>query len=180
MPTPRTRWYHVTWNTLSSWLPGDERGFRNRHHRIHSSGDYKHRPPKSEHAGLRIYNEKRAAPPVFIAPTVRARIFEAILEFMNRRGIQILCISVSDQHVHILVKLDVSRAEVMTFIGKCKNIVSTQVRDAMPGSIWSRGCNPKPIRDRSHQLNVFNYITKKQENGAWIWDFQRGGRVMKK
>jgi hypothetical protein len=44
--TPGNKWRHVIIKTRSSWLHGDERGFRDRGHRIHSSGDYKHGPPK--------------------------------------------------------------------------------------------------------------------------------------
>jgi hypothetical protein len=53
------RWRMITISTKRSWLPGDQRGFRNRQHRIHSSGDYKNPPPRWEHEGLRRYNEKR-------------------------------------------------------------------------------------------------------------------------
>ncbi|HSZ58001.1 MAG TPA: hypothetical protein VK797_20225 [Tepidisphaeraceae bacterium] len=35
MPAPGKKWRHVIINTRSSWLHGDERGFRNRGHRIH-------------------------------------------------------------------------------------------------------------------------------------------------
>ncbi len=37
---------HVMFSTRGHWLPVDPRGFRNRDHRIHSSGDYTH-PPRA-------------------------------------------------------------------------------------------------------------------------------------
>ena len=44
MATAWNRWYHVTCNTYGTWLRGDPRGWRERHHRRHVEGDYKHRP----------------------------------------------------------------------------------------------------------------------------------------
>ena len=37
-------WYHVTANTYGTWLRGDPRGWRERHHRKHVEGDYQTRP----------------------------------------------------------------------------------------------------------------------------------------
>ena len=37
-------WYHVVLSTYGSWLYGDKRGFRTRHHREHVDGDYKNPP----------------------------------------------------------------------------------------------------------------------------------------
>src|SRR5437868_3666075 len=42
---PWNNWYHVMCHTYGTWLPGDPRGFRTRHHREHCDGDYKN-PPK--------------------------------------------------------------------------------------------------------------------------------------
>src|SRR5947207_10093448 len=58
-----TAWIHVVVGTYRSWDFGDERGFRSRKHRIHSSGDYKNPPPKREHEGLRkrFKAQRRAA-----------------------------------------------------------------------------------------------------------------------
>src|SRR5256885_771098 len=48
---PWNDWYHCTAHTYGSWLRGDPRGWRSRHHREHVEGDYKHLPPKG------IYDE---------------------------------------------------------------------------------------------------------------------------
>jgi hypothetical protein len=57
MPLRGKAWWHVQIGTYCAWLPGDKRGFRNRDHRIDSTGDYRDPPPPDEHAGLREYNE---------------------------------------------------------------------------------------------------------------------------
>ena len=38
---PWNDWYHCTTHTYGSWLRGDRRGWRARHHREHVQGDYK-------------------------------------------------------------------------------------------------------------------------------------------
>jgi hypothetical protein len=38
-------WYHVVVHVYGSWLRGDPRGWRARHHREHVDGDYKNPPP---------------------------------------------------------------------------------------------------------------------------------------
>jgi hypothetical protein len=65
IPNIPLRWRHIVCNTKCSWLPGDDRGFRSREHRIHSSGDYKNPPPKNEHEGLRRYQEEKSGETVF-------------------------------------------------------------------------------------------------------------------
>ena len=39
------KWFHFMTSTYGSWLYGDPRGFRTRHHREHVDGDYKNPPP---------------------------------------------------------------------------------------------------------------------------------------
>lgn len=41
---PWNDWYHIMCHTYGTWLPGDPRGFRTRHHREHVEGDYKSPP----------------------------------------------------------------------------------------------------------------------------------------
>ncbi len=53
MGTAQCNWYHVMGNTYGTWLPGSERGWRERHHREHVEGDYKHPPTKE--AGEALY-----------------------------------------------------------------------------------------------------------------------------
>ena len=46
---PWNDWYHFMGHTYGTWLPGDPKGFRTRHHREHVEGDYKHPPPKGKY-----------------------------------------------------------------------------------------------------------------------------------
>ncbi len=51
MSDPWRNWYHCMANTYGTWLPGDPRGWRSRHHREHVVGDYRN-PPKRSYANL--------------------------------------------------------------------------------------------------------------------------------
>ena len=51
-------WYHVNGSTYGTWLRGDPRGWRERHHRRHVEGDYRNPPPAEESEALHAYSEK--------------------------------------------------------------------------------------------------------------------------
>jgi hypothetical protein len=94
------RWRHNIINTKDTWLHGDPRGFRNRKHRIHSSGDYKHRPPKGEHANLHRYMKDKSKEEVTIPYELRQIIGRAIMTYLKEIGIRVLAISVGKVHSH--------------------------------------------------------------------------------
>ncbi len=73
-------------------------------------------------------------------------------------------------HVHMLVKLP--RQDVAAIIGKIKRCGSLSVTQTMPGRLWAKGCGIKPIKDKTHQINTFNYILRHREQGAWVWTFR--------
>jgi hypothetical protein len=79
-------WRHVTISTRSSWLPGDERGWRSRGHKRHSSGNYKKPPPTVEHEGLREYVKKRAMQTVKIPWNLRSRLGVEMIGQFRKRG----------------------------------------------------------------------------------------------
>jgi len=167
-------WRFVTINTHSSWLPGDERGFRNRDHRIHSSGDYKNPPPKDEHAGLRKFNQDNSTQMVKISKLLRSIIGLAIIARLKKEGYRILAISVSFDHVHILVELPDDIPTIKRIMGRCKRNACEAVKHEMPGTIWSSGGDWKPVDDQERQDNSYNYVLTKQRPRAWTWSFKDG------
>jgi len=167
MPRPGKRWFHVTINTHNSWLPADARGFRSRHHKLHSSGDYKHRPPEQEHAGLRAVQQLSAGAPVVIPARFRLVILDVIRRAANRHEHRLTAIAVSGNHGHLLIELP--REQPKTEVGKLKRAGSLAVRDTLPGTVWSRGCNLTPIPSRKRQQLVIDYILKHHMEGAATW-----------
>src|SRR5687768_17438019 len=49
---PWNDWYHVTVHVYGSWLRGDPKGWRSRHHREHCEGDYRNPPPTGKYDHL--------------------------------------------------------------------------------------------------------------------------------
>lgn len=132
MPAPGKRWRLVTISTYASWLPGDERGFRTHHHKIHSSGDYKHRPPAGEHAGLRRYAQRISGPSVVIPQSARRTVGQALRAKLDKLGHRVLAVSVSGMHAHMVVELSDDLKAIRKAIGECKCVASHAIRDVFP------------------------------------------------
>ena len=174
MPLPGKRWYHVTFCTYNSWLPGDQRGFRSRHHKLHSTGDHRNPPPKGEHAGLHHDAKQRSGPPAILPASLRPIVGHAVLRSMRKHGHEVLVIAVGGQHVHLLVQLPIDLQAAEDAIGIAKKTASQAIRKTLPGRVWAKGCNPKPIRDEAHHRETFGYILRHREEGAWVWSFREG------
>jgi hypothetical protein len=168
-------WRHVIISTRRSWLHGDQRGFRSRGHRIHSSGDYQDPPPPGEHAGLLRYHQRRLkGKKVKIPRHLRAEIGVALLYAVLRARYRVLVIAVTQKHAHVLVELPRSRKTVARIVGKWKSSRTSALRKEMPGSIWGEGGKYKPVKTRSHLAAAYKYIRDDQGPGARVWDY-RGG-----
>ncbi|MBI2808277.1 MAG: hypothetical protein HYX68_25095 [Planctomycetes bacterium] len=172
MPSPGKQWRHVIFSTHTSWLPGDPRGFRNREHRIHSSGDYKNPPPKEEHAGLYRYAQKISGEPVVLPVEHRETIGRAIIADLQKRDCRVLAIAIASTHVHILCELPEAPAEYRDIVGRCKTAACYAVREQKPGRLWGRNATYKPINDEQHHKNTFRYILAQED--AWTWSFKEG------
>lgn len=180
MPLPGKAWFHIIFNTRGSWLPGDPRGFRSRNHRKHSEGDYMNPPPVGQHAGLHRVVREQSGPAVSIPPGLFGVIGQAVLDKCEQQGHRVLAAAVDEHHVHLLVELPVDRKLVKQLVGAWKQKASHQVRDRLPGSIWSKSCNPVLIKGRAHHERVFAYILEHGQKGAWVWSFRQGDRAYEK
>ena len=172
MPRPGYRWRFVTIGTLNSWLPGDERGWRSRKHRRHSSGDYRHPPPPGEHRGLLEYCRQRSGAPLFIPEPLRERLGVPFLKTLLEQRIRVLGIAVAAYHAHILAELPDLKRLAQDVIGNAKRDSSRAVRKEMPGRLWAGGGRFDPVDTREHLLNALLYILRHREEGAWVWWFR--------
>jgi len=173
MPPPGHAWWHLILSTRSSWLPGDPRGFRSRDHRVHCSGDYKNPPPKGEHERLHHWAKQHANETIVIPAAAQPTIGQALYRKARRSGRDLLCVSVSKTHAHLLICLPDEYDGANRFTGQLKQYASHQARSRLPGRIWGRGGKPIRIRDQSHQHNTFQYIIDHaQKENAWVWTFR--------
>ncbi|HXE53962.1 MAG TPA: hypothetical protein VN541_13150 [Tepidisphaeraceae bacterium] len=172
MPVSGKKWRHVIINTRSSWLHGDPRGFRSRGHRIHSSGDYKHRPPKGEHEGLHRYRREHSRPEVRLNPDVRPLIGWGLIEYLHGCEHQVLVVAITKVHAHLLAELPDNISRVRAIMGKAKQYASRQVKAYLRGQVWARGGTFKPVNTRQHHRSAYDYILYDQGPNAWTWCFQ--------
>jgi REP element-mobilizing transposase RayT len=154
-------------------LPGDPRGFRNSHHRIHSGGDYKNRPPKGEHEKLHEYFEKVATPEVTIPVTLREYIGMEMLRNLKKHDNRCLALAVGKTHAHLLVECGNTWDTVKKLASRIKQTSSRAVGSRLPGVIWSRGGSYNVVKDKEHHTKVYHYILNhgRKEN-AWTWNFR--------
>lgn len=158
MPSPGEKWRHVIINTYSSWLHGDERGFRSRRHRIHSSGDYKHRPPRGEHDGLLRYRVGKSRAEVRLSSDVRPIIGRALLRQLSGCDHQVLVIAVTKVHAHLLVELPDNILGIKAIVGQAKRHASRCVKSALPGRIWARVGTFKLVPSRDHHRCAYDPV----------------------
>ena len=166
------RWRHLVLNTRCTWLHGDERGFRSRGHRIHSSGDYKNPPPPEEHDGLRRYHLARFGEPVIIPEGARAAAGLAFVARLRKEGCPVLALAVADKHLHGLAEMPDDVPLIRQIVGRCKCCATDAIKDHLTGRLWSEGGEFRPVDDRDHEHNVYGYILIRQGADAWTWSYR--------
>jgi REP element-mobilizing transposase RayT len=164
----------VVINRLNSWHHGDQRGFRSRGHRIHSSGDYKNRPPAGEHEGLKQYQSEISGEPIDISAALRACVGQTIVAALLGMNNRILAASVGDRHSHIVVEMPIDLPAVKRIFGQAKRKSSRSVKDRLPGSVWGAVGTYKWVKDREHLENAVDYVLYEQGDDAWTWSFRDG------
>jgi hypothetical protein len=166
-------WYHIILTTYGSWLSGDPRGFRTRHHRTHVEGDYKNPPPKGAFADWEQFSRRSLKQDAVRLPQeLREVMGRALIEKFERQGAFVLAIAVAGQHIHIQVKLPTGQAN--RFVGSAKRHGWFVLRDhGWKKKLWGKGRKVVTIRDRDHQVRVFYYILDHAKEGAWVWWWSR-------
>jgi len=168
MPEHWSDWVHAICNTRGSWLPGDPRGFRSRHHRIHNSGDYRTPPPAGEHHGLYRSAQSRAAPMIRLSQQEQVIVANAFAAKLTAMDLMPSTLAIDEIHMHCLVRVGTCDAKVL--IGRAKQHASHAVHSLRPGRIWSQGCHVVRVRDASHWESVRRYILDHAHKGALVLD----------
>jgi hypothetical protein len=120
MGAPHT-WFHLTTHTYGAWLYGDPRGFRTRRHREHVEGDYKNPPPPGKYADKSERSkESLKQNPVRLTPEMRAVVGAALRERLVGLGAEVIAVSMSATHAHILAKVPDSKEVQRQWMGLAK------------------------------------------------------------
>lgn len=172
MDRDERRWFHITTHTYGSWLYGDPRGFRTRHHREHVEGDYKNPPPAGAYDSAFARSKRLLKqPPVIIPPVWRPVIGAALRDRFRELGAELIAISVSGSHVHVQGRLPDSSPRTWTGLAKLHAWHVARDRGWV-GRLWAKRSRAEPIADRRHQVNIFHYIVRHRTAGAWVWSFR--------
>ncbi len=172
---PGKAWFHVTIGTYASWLSGDARGFRERDHRIHSSGDHRHRPPEGEHAGLHRYAQSISGTTTIIPRELRPIIGRKVVSHLQKLGHRVLVVSVGGMHVHAHVELPLAWGAADHELGRVKQAAALLVRGKLDAKkLWTEKCGVKPIKNAGHQHRTYGYIRGHMDEGAWVWAVLEG------
>ena len=167
---PWRDWYHVTLHTYGTWLRGDPRGWRSRHHREHVDGDYKRPPPKGKYDALFEYSKSlMKRDPVRIESELREFVLGALIDKLLENRIDVAIGSLDGIHGHLL--LQCSDHNPRHWIGLAKKNASHLVRQLSllePGGLWGKGSHPEPITDGSHFDRTFGYIRDHKLRGAVV------------
>lgn len=190
-------WYHCNGNTFGTWLRGDARGWRARHHREHCEGDYQRPPPPGYYEVLASQSRRlmhRAE--VRLSPEARRVGCVAMVESLRQDGIEVVAVSVDDHHFHLLARFSRCASEQAQalkawasplarddpprfFVGRAKGRAARALSIAglaPPGGVWAKRFRCLPVRDRSHQVAVARYIIAHgtKARGAHVWSVAAG------
>ena len=168
-PPADFQWFHVVLTTYGAWLPGDQRGFRTRNHRLHVPGDYKSPPPREMFSStLRRSRGLLKYPPVRLDERWRSFVGVALVSRLRDLGGFVYSAAVSEGHLHLLVKLPA--AKTREWVGLAKKHAWFAARErGWVGKLWAKRAKFEPVRDRRHLVNVLRYVIAHEAQGAWVW-----------
>jgi REP element-mobilizing transposase RayT len=169
-------WYHTQIWLKGHWLHGDPRGFRDAGHRVHSGGDYKHRPPVGEHAGLHRYHQQRLKQlPFVLSIHHRANALALWRKWLDKRDYPLAAFSVNGAHTHLLAKLPSD--DPVAALGWGKKYVSQELSKAdpvVPASLFAARGEPKLVKDAEHLGRARKYVLEHELEGAAVWGVGEG------
>jgi len=167
-------WYHVIGNTYGTWLPGDPRGWRSRHHAEHVEGDYRHPPPDGFYDELHESAEARMKRgPVILSPPARRQAGQAMVEMLLHQKVEVLSFSLDGVHFHLLGRFGPSR--IRPAVGRAKKHAYHILRaSGHAGEVWAKRCSIHPIGHRRHQVSTYRYVLGHTRVSAWIWAYNQG------
>ena len=97
-------WYHCTAHTYGAWLPGSELGHRERHHREHVEGDYRHRPAESDREQLERSRRLMKRGVVWLPMEARREACRLIAEALRYHKVEFAELVVTAMHLHLLAR----------------------------------------------------------------------------
>ena len=196
---PWNGWYHCMGNTYGTWLPGDPRGFRTRGHREHVEGDYKSPPPPGKYDDRHDAAKKRMKrDAVILSIEQREIVCLAMGERLVTLDVELVELSVSAMHFHVLCRFPNWKRPGITIPGLCADNALQDGRDPVPrhllglarknashvlrekglksagGSLWGKRPRCQPVESERHFYTIGPYIRGHLREGAAVWSVLTG------
>lgn len=165
-------WYFVTTNTYATWLPGDPRSWRTRHARPQPLAD----EPVSAHTDRLHAHAAQSLkrPPVRLDHKARAIALQHFLYAFAFHNIEVIACAVDDHHALALARFPDHNPRKWIGIAKKESARALSRAELVPpGGVWAARSHCKPITDRKHQLDAYNYIADHATRHAATWLIHR-------
>lgn len=195
---PWRNWFHCSGSTYGTWLRGDGRGWRARHHREHVEGDYKHPPPAGTYDEIHETSRRSMRRgEVFLEWEHRVAACREMARTLLHYKVELVELSVGAAHYHMLARFtavgeekspgiripglptdkridtyELLKRVARHYVGLAKKNSARALSEAglvAPGGVWAVRGSIKPVTDRQHQLNVAGYIRRHVREGAAVW-----------
>src|SRR5262245_43472706 len=117
---PWNDWYHTTVHVYGSWLRGDPRGWRARHHREHVEGDYRNPSPHGKYDKLHEYSKslmKREPVKINSAP-ICDFVLRCLLDRLRQFQIHVAIGCFDGIHAHALMQCPKHNPRIVFGIAK--------------------------------------------------------------
>jgi hypothetical protein len=164
-------------HTYGTWLPGDGRSFRTRHHREHVQGDYRNRPPLGTYDELHDRSKRLLKrDPVFLDPAQRRRAADEMVLSLLRRDLPVHIFSVDRIHFHGLIQVPDHnpRRWVGVATKECSHYCK-QSGHAPEGGLWATRCKCLPVTGLAHFEGAAKYIHDHVKKGAALFEACHAG-----
>jgi len=170
-------------NTYGTWLRGDRRGWRERHHRKHVEGDYRNPPKKGTFEMIQKQSQAlMKRDPVYLDEELRRLALLAVVECLIGDGIIVLVACLDRKHLHVLGQFKDKRSrqrlgwakfhatkKVKQFLNTHGAAVGIPLELKTGEGIWGKRSECVPVTDCVHRLNSLNYIAGHWKKGARVW-----------
>jgi len=162
------RWYHVTGSTYGTWLRGDPRGWRARHHREHVEGDYRTPPPAGTHAAqLAISRASLKRDPVRLTHEARRIACDTMVEALRFHDCDVSAIAVGATHFHIVAQFPDHNPRKLVGIAKKRSARALSERALVEaGGVWAIRSRAGIINDEAHLRTATRYVLRHEGQGA--------------
>jgi len=153
--------YLLTWTTYGSWLPGDSRGWVDRH-RTH--GEVIESPdPLRE----RLARKAMRKSPVTLCSELRSVVFDSIRRAAKFRGWHIHALDVRSNHVHVVIAAgNQASGEVMRVLKAYASRELTQSVSSRKGPWWTRQGSKRQLFTDSAVAAAVRYVLT--QDTAWM------------